>query len=370
MSRVLRRHTVLLSSLGLLAAVCTGPPAAARVPADLSSAEPAGQVQQGTGFRWRAVDVDTRRHLFSVSAVSAEVAWVAGERASVFRTTDGGDSWEDVSPTAARRLQFRDIEALDEDTAVGLTIGPGHFSQIYRTNDAGQTWRRSFLNRDPRAFYDCLDFWPGGRRGLAVSDPVGGKFRVLATRDGGRHWRRTPRTGMPKALPEEYGVAASGACLRTVGKRHAWFATWDGAARVFHSGNGGRTWHVSRTGIKTPPSEGLFALAFQGPMRGVAVGGDGTGRLPRVQSTAVTRDGRHWTTRGETTSTRYSVEWLPDSRRSVVVAVGPRGSDVSFDAARTWARFSLKPYGGLSCAPADGTCWATGGRGEVGILVR
>ena len=62
------------------------------------------------------------------------------------------------------------------------------------------------------------------RNGLALSDPVGGKFRILATHDGGRSWAVQPDAGMPDALPGEFAFAASGTCLNTTAKR-AWFGT-------------------------------------------------------------------------------------------------------------------------------------------------
>ncbi len=70
-------------------------------------------------------------------------------------------------------------------------------------------------------FYD-------GRHGLAVSDPVNGRFRIIATSDGGRSWRVRPATGMPAALPGEAGFAASGTCLVTAG-HEAYLASGGGA---------------------------------------------------------------------------------------------------------------------------------------------
>lgn len=67
---------------------------------------------------------------------------------------------------------------------------------MYRTDDGGATWTESFRNTDPRAFYDCLTFFDT-RHGLAMSDPVDGKFRILSTKDGGRSWAVLPNEGMP-----------------------------------------------------------------------------------------------------------------------------------------------------------------------------
>ncbi|MGP3912691.1 WD40/YVTN/BNR-like repeat-containing protein [Nonomuraea sp. 10N515B] len=97
---------------------------------------------------------------------------------------------------------------------MALSIGEGTDSRVYRTEGGGQTWTETFRNDEPRAFYDCLAFFDP-RHGLAMSDPVDGRFRILATEDGGRSWRVLPSDGMPEALPGEAGFAASGQCLVT-----------------------------------------------------------------------------------------------------------------------------------------------------------
>ena len=162
----------------------------------------------------------------------------------MFRTTDGGRTWEDVSPPGTEGLLFRDVEARSAKRAVILAIGPGDASRIYRTTDGGATWDTAFVNDDPAAFYDCMAFYPGGRRGLAMSDPVDGKFRILATDDFGRSWTVLPDDGMPEA-PTEFGFAASGDCLVTAGHT-AYFGSGGGAARVFRSDDFGLTWTADR----------------------------------------------------------------------------------------------------------------------------
>ena len=189
----------------------------------------------------------------------------------MLRTVNGGASWQDVSPPGASALQFRDIEAFDEDHAVILSIGTGADSRIYVTSDGGATWALTFTNDDPNAFYDCITFFDQ-KRGLALSDPVDGRFRILATEDGGRTWQIVD-ADMPPALAGEFAFAASGQRLVSDHGRTAWFATGGGAeARVFRSEDRGRTWTASSTPIPSSPSAGIFALAFRGQQHGLAVG--------------------------------------------------------------------------------------------------
>src|SRR4051812_14353376 len=194
----------------------------------------------GGSLSWSETVIDADQSFRGLDAVDRRTAWVTGGDATpdggpgkVFRTTDGGATWQDVSPPDTDGLSFRDVEARSAKTAVILAIGEGDASRIYRTTDGGATWDATFVNDDPAAFYDCMAFYPDGRRGLALSDPVDGKFRILSTRDFGRSWAVVPNKGMPEA-PTEFGFAASGDCLVTAGHT-AYFGSGGGAARIFRS---------------------------------------------------------------------------------------------------------------------------------------
>jgi len=46
-----------------------------------------------------------------------------------------------------------------------LAIGAARASRIYTTRNGGRTWTLALVNNHRRAFYDCMAFFPGTRRG-------------------------------------------------------------------------------------------------------------------------------------------------------------------------------------------------------------
>ena len=144
---------------------------------------------------WVPVPTGSDQQYRGLDAVDKRVAWVSGTGGEVLRTTDGGATWQNVSPPGTADLQFRDVEAQSARRASVLSIGEADASRIYTTTDGGRSWRLAFVNDEPLAFYDCMAFFPGGRRGLALSDPVGGKFRIAATDDFGGAGTCCPTTG-------------------------------------------------------------------------------------------------------------------------------------------------------------------------------
>lgn len=353
--RISRRSWVTYVFLVLLA---VGLPAAAASP-------PAREAE----FSWQLTPTGTDARLRGIDVVGRSVVWVSGSEGTVLRTLDGGETWEDVSPPGTEELEFRDVEAFDPNTATILSVGTGGDSRIYRTGDGGATWTLTFLNTDENAFYDCMDFF-NRRHGLALSDPVDGKFRILATNDGGRSWTVVPNDGMPPALPGEFAFAASGTCLVTGPEQNAWFATGGSSeARVFHSVDGGLTWSVATTPIRSNESGGIFSLAFADADHGLAVGGDFAQPDAAIDALALTSDGgATWTLVDDAPGGyRSGSAWIT-KLPLVAVVVGPTGSDVSTDGGHTWTLFDEGSFDSVDC-DSPNTCWASGEQGRVARLV-
>jgi len=355
---------------GLLAVLLAPPVSAAAPGSPMPRAAAPDADRHPLAWQLRPTGSDAR--LRGLDAVSRDVAWASGSGGTVLRTVDGGRSWDSVGPPGTSELQFRDVEAADRNSARILSIGPGSDSRIYATGNGGRTWREVFRNRDEAAFYDCIDFFADNRRGLALSDPVNGKFRILTTADSGLTWHVQSPAVMPPALPGEFAFAASGTCLTSYGGRFAWFATGGGArARVFSSTDAGRTWAVHDTPVRSDEAAGIFSLAFDSPRRGIAVGGDFLAPDEAVRAAARTTNGGeswHLVPRySAPAGYRSGVDWVP-GLADTAIAVGPTGSDVTRDAGRSWRQFDAGSFDSVSCWTRGG-CWASGEMGRVGRLV-
>lgn len=317
--------------------------------------------------QWTPQQSGTAARFRGVSAVSPLVAWASGSAGAYARTTDGGATWQTAVVPGASQLDFRDVQAVDANTAYLLSIGPGEASKIYKTTDGGNGWTLQFTNHNPKAFFDAFAFWDA-RTGIAMSDPVDGRFILIKTTDGGATWKELPGENFPPALEGDGAFAASGTCIAVQGKKNVWFGTGGAAvARVFRSTDGGESWRVAATPITAGnASSGIFSIAFKDARNGVIVGGDYKKESEPGDNVATTTDGgATWAlAKGpRPPGFRSAVAYFTGARAPMLVAVGPGGSDYSVDNGSSWTRLDSTGYHAFSIAGSTG--WAVGEGGRI-----
>ncbi len=317
--------------------------------------------------QWKVQEVKTDAAFRGLSVVSANVVWASGTKGTFVKTTDGGKSWMVGNVPEAEKLDFRDVEAFDANTAYLLSIGNGESSRIYKTTDGGKTWALQFKNENPKAFFDALAFWDPNH-GIAMSDPVDGRILLIATDDGGKSWKPLPTESLPQAQAGEAAFAASGTCLITHGKNNAYIATGGTAARVFRSSDRGRSWSVATTPIPTGEAAGIFSIAFRNDKEGIIVGGDYKKPGEAKDNVAVTSDGGKTWTLMEAKGLggyRSGVIYASLYKSEITVAVGTSGSDLYITkAGKPWYKVDAENYNSVGYAHPD-SIWAVGPNGRI-----
>lgn len=315
-----------------------------------------------TGFgQWVKQTVKTKAAFRGLSVVSDKVVWASGTGGTVIRTVDGGATWKVMTVPDAGKLDFRDIEAFDADTAYILSIGNGDSSRIYKTTDGGATWKQQFVGTQKETFFDALACWDS-KNCLAMSDPVGGHYYLIATKDG-ETWTPVVSNKMAANAEGEAAFAASGTCLIANGKNNAFIVSGGNAARVFKSADRGMTWTVVNSPIVYGTSgSGIFSIAMWDAKNGVIVGGNYEKPAETRSNLAFTTDGgTTWTAAKGLSGYRSGVAYV-DSK--TIVAVGTNGSDMSTDGGKTWTNVDKLNYNSVQ-AKGKKAIWAVGPQGMV-----
>lgn len=303
----------------------------------------------------------------AVHAASPRVIWASGHKGTVLRSRDGGQSWERFETPAGDSLEYRDVHAVNADTAWILSAGEGAKSRIYRTTNGGATWRLQFFNTDSAAFYDCLSFG-SATTGVAYGDASRGRTNLLRTTDAGRTWALLAPNAAPQPLPGEGAFAASGLCVVHGDASTVYVGTGSPGARLFRSRDAGRTWSVENTPFARGISAGLSGLSFAGAQRGIAVAGD----MDRLRTdtarsvVGVTYDGgRTWTMRARPPlpGALAGVTWVPGAGPGTAIVVGFGGAFYTLDEGRTWQLITPDVTTGVAAVGRQ--AWIGGANGKM-----
>lgn len=325
------------------------------------------QAQQSWSVQTSGIDTNLR----GVSAVrishsksppsTTTMVWASGSNGVILQSRDAGAHWKQLTVRGGETLDFRSIQAFDEKIAYVMSSGEGEKSRIYKTFDGGENWKLQYTDKRGSFFLDAM-VCISTKQCYAMSDPVDGKFLLLATRDG-EHWDELPRDHMPAALPAEGAFAASGTCLAIYDRREIYFATGGPAARVFHSPDLGGTWTVVDTPIASGnASSGNFSITRRGDSM-ILVGGDykDVNRSDRTAAYSLDR-GATWTLAATPPHGFRSAVVFVEGK--LLVAVGTGGEDISRDQGAHWTSTGSLDLNALVVLD-NRNVWAVGPKGTI-----
>ena len=318
--------------------------------------------------QWRPQNPGTTAAFRGMSVLSADVVWISGTKGTFAWTANGGTEWHPGQVPDASTLDFRAVHAISADTAL-LMVSALNRGLIYRTSDRGRSWSVVYRDTSKGAFLDAIAFFDSSH-GLAVGDPVNGRFVILSTSDGGQHWSKIPDAGIPPSLTGEGAFAASGTSLITCGRLDAWLGSGGAAtSRVYHSRDGGRTWSVENVPIDAGvASAGIFSLACRDVDHLIAVGGNYS--KPNASATTVARSddgGRTWTASAPSAATAFlsGIAYLDPSNGKRLIAVGTEGSAFSEDGGATWSQIDKSSLNVVMSLGRSDRAWAAGAGARV-----
>ena len=318
-------------------------------------------ISQAQNPQWKEITTPVKASLRGLSPVSAQVCWASGSAGTWLKTTDGGLTWEHGAVAGLDTVDFRSIQAFDENTAVVASAGQP--ALIFRTSDGGKSWQKVHEEHAIEAFFDGVSFFDK-KNGYAIGDPVGGKWMILETKDGGLTWNYLPT--LPDAEVGEAAFAASASSLIAT-KKGLVFGTGGSVSNLHFYQFGSQTWTKAKTPmLQGAPSQGIFAIAKTDAGL-VLVGGDYTELDDRDKHAVIYSSGSFDS--ATTTPLGYRSGIAYWKKKNLTVAVGPSGSDFSTDGGRNWQNFSATGYHAVKFSEAQDAIWASGSGGRIGLFV-
>jgi photosystem II stability/assembly factor-like uncharacterized protein len=339
---------------------------------------------QGTGKLYRTVDGGNTWNPVATGPfeaiwfADANTGYAVGDSNLLYTTPDGGATWTPKPLAGATPSTLRSISC----EAATCLIGTGEGTRLIRTTDGGATGidvSPSSHKIFTAAFASPARAVAAGENGTTVVSndagatfsPVGGGIqgpftRLTATNPSvafatGPHGTLAKTTDAGQSW-SDVGVATSGAVVDASFPTSTTGFTLDDAGTVFKTTNGGASWQLLNTGASGEPA-GVFALdanrvLLLGP-RGIRRSTDGGTSFAAVPGRALSR----------------SVVEVADAAGTAVVAFGERALFMSTNGGKTWtavkrpSRDSLRSVDFVSSKrgwvlDGAGRVWTTSNRGK------
>lgn len=306
---------------------------------------------------------DSEASLRGLHVVNENIIWASGSRGTVLLSKDGGESWTANRIPGADENDFRSIYAWNEKKAMVFGVAGPDFG--YSTENGGKSWEVIFRDTTKGLFFNSLTF-ADAKNGLAVSDPVDGKFFVIRTEDGGHSWERLEN--LPQVEEGEANFAASNTCIEFLPTGKVWIASGGKEARVFYSADFGENWKVAKTPmIRGQASSGIFSISFKNEKEGIVVGGIYDQPELNTNIAAYTLNGGKDWLPAENMPREYRscVQYVSEENKKIAFAIGKTGCDISYDGGANWQFLNETGFYTFRAIPGKLKGFAAGADGRI-----
>lgn len=211
----------------------------------------------------------------------------------VTKTNDGGATflaapvWTSASTPVMGDTSLYAISNIDAQSGTNAWVGAykkisgGSQGGIFKTTDGGTTWvnmTSAAMFTNATSFCNYV-FFLTPNVGIAAGDPnpsSTNEHDIWRSTDGGSTWTQVPGANIPNPTSGEFGITN---VYEKVGSSHAWLGTNKG--RIFYTSDAGLNWNVTTLNAGNTISD----IAFYDTMNGLAMTYVGTTTTSAVYNT-------------------------------------------------------------------------------------
>ncbi len=257
----------------------------------------------------------------------------------VYKSLDGGKTWKRVGLEDTRQIARIRVHPRNPDivyvAAQGHVWGPNEQRGVFRSKDGGKTWEKILTRGDKAGACDLIidptnssvlyaGFWEVYRKPwtLESGGPGSGIFKST---DGGDTWTEMTRNaGLPRGMIGIVGITVSPA-----NPERLWAIIEAEDGGVFRSDNGGRTWTKTNEQRNLRQRAWYYSRIYADPQN--------------ADTVYVLNTGFYKSNDGGKTFTAISVPhgdnhdlWLAPNDASRMIESNDGGANVSTNGGRTW----------------------------------
>jgi|WetSurMetagenome_2_1015567.scaffolds.fasta_scaffold18966_3 photosystem II stability/assembly factor-like uncharacterized protein len=200
-------------------------------------------------WEWRNPDPQANNILDSYF-IDAMHGWAVGYGGACIRTTDGGESWQNLQMPI--HTNFESVQFLDSNKGFIGDWG----GNLLETTDGGNNWNVQLIDTYANIFIFFIDQNYGW---ILSSDIVTSTFKVYRTSNGGNSWQ-SHLLPITRDLHDIYFIdSTKGFVISNLGD-------------ILMTVDGGVNWNY----VNSPVTEFLEKIIFKNPLEGFIIGANGT----------------------------------------------------------------------------------------------
>jgi len=268
------------------------------------------------------------------------------------KSVDAGRTWAQAGLADTRQIGRIAVNPRNPDVvyvaALGHAYGPNEERGVFRSSDGGRSWQKVLYKgpdigatdlamepENPLVIYATL--WEAHRPPWSVYGPIeGGGGGLYKSTDGGDHWTQITGNGLPQGAWHRAGVAiARGAQGRRV---YALVDAPPAGTGLYRSDDSGRTW----TRVSDDPRIDSRAWYFSSIT--VDPNDPDTVYIPNVAIYRSSDGGRNFTVlKGAPGGDDYHFLWVDPANSARMIQASDQGASISVDRGKTWSTWYNQP---------------------------